>query len=1216
MSLEKSEEITTTKSKKKPNKGPYLLGEALGEGAFAKVRLATQIHIKEKCAIKIVDKRLLEDTKDIQRLKKEIKIFKNIRHKNIIQLFDIMESKTNLYFVMEYCKGGELFDYIVKNKRLKENEACVFFQQIINGVEYLHKQGIIHRDLKPENLLLDYNNNIKISDFGLSTFFSKNHYLQTACGTPSYAPPEMLEGLQYNGEASDIWSCGIILYAMLCGTLPFTESKEEIIVKKIKMHDYSIPNYLSEEAQDMLNHILKINPEERFTIEGIKKHPWFNLVKPHLIKGISLNEIKIPVDENILNMVKDYGFDKEECRNLLLNNKFCCLTSIYYLCLKKYIREGGKSISDLESDLYEEYINNPNNYINQNNNENININKDTKKEKEKEKEKNTNKNNNNNNIENNNNIKNNNNIVLKEKNINLKNQEKNGVNNIEEIKIKEFNNKNIKKYNNENMNMNNDDKKINNHKQTNIDKSITVNNNKTTNINNNNNNNNNNKKKNNININKKDQKSCSSKNNQSITIQKKLKEANPNKNTKKIIISNNYNNITKQNKYIKNNILIQDKKPKIENSKNQPQQIIIKSNETKMNSPSRRKNTTTTNNNNEPHNFNTIIIKKKLVNKVQNNPQKKKLNINEKKSPKRYIEDNNMKSNSLMNSFNTKNKSLEHEIHNNLSLNKDENSKMNNNINNKFEKINIKDNIKEKKIIIDNHKEKNITHSNTVTGSNINNKIINMKNITDNKNTLINNNNNNLVLNNDNNKEEKNINKIIFAFGINPDNEAAVNILYEQGKAKEAYQNYRNILREGKADARNKSSPFPLEQFGLDKDIDESKFMEGQKPLNVINYIAKKLVSSSFCGSFNFQYASAKKYSTARRSSAITHNHLISNGNLFVNKESNPINEEIEYMKENSNTSNNGSNNGNYNDENNIKDNNNKNDINGNKNYDDNINDINFKNLISILNQKFKKYLAKNKTDFNIKNNENIKEVDNLNNYNSNTVTNNNYESKNKKGNYNVINHSKNKKVNSLNNSNKNNNIVISNISKNKLSKNIDYKEDLYSNSFTNKKYKNDFITPNNLETYAYNINDMTSHYNKFLDISTNYDPGIDSRGGSSIERGDSINKNELRNFSFSLDKKHKKSMDHKFKTEYNEKNEGNNYNVIKNTFSGSQNKFNKNINIISENEELNQNTMKKIKYNKSIKNKYCPFLEKKVSINLSNTFNNLSKTENKHKKK
>ena len=1165
MNLEKNEELRKTKNKKKPNKGPYLLGEALGEGAFAKVRLATQIHIKEKCAIKIVDKRLLEDTKDIQRLKKEIKILKSIRHKNIIQLFDIMESKTNLYFVIEYCKGGELFDYIVKNRRLKEPEACVFFQQIINGVEYLHKQGIIHRDLKPENLLLDYNNNIKISDFGLSTFFSKNHFLQTACGTPSYAPPEMLEGLQYNGEASDIWSCGIILYAMLCGTLPFTESKEEIIVKKIKMHDYSIPKYLSKEAQDMLNHILKINPEERFTIEGIKKHPWFNIVKPHLIKGISLNEIRMPVDENILNMVKDYGFDKEECRNLLLNNKFCSLTSIYYLCLKKYVREGGKSISDLESDLYEEYINNPKNYINQN--EDINEEKEIKNDKNKNKNKNKNGNINDK-------IKNKNN--LKDKNNNLKNQVKNR-NNLEERKTKEMNNKRI---NNENIN--NGNKKLSNNKESVLGKTEIINSAKY--------NNKVNKDKANININKKDQKSFPIKNNISISNPKNQKEISLYKNSKKITLTNN-NNINKQNnKYINNNILIQDKKSKIESEKNQPQQIIIKknTNEIKENSPSNRKNINNKDLNNY-NNYNTIIIKKKLINRGQNT-QQKKFNNNDKISPKRYIENNNIKSNSLVNSFITKNKSLEHEINNN-NLNINEND-------NKFgKKVSVKANNKDKKQIDIHLNEKNITHSNTITGNNINNKILlNIKNINDNKNDI----NNNIILNGINKvkidekeKERTNINKGIFALGVNLNNQGALNIFNEQSKAKEAYQNYRNILREGNGDTRNKSSPFPLEQFGLDKDIDETKLMEGQKPLNVINYIAKKLVSSSFCGSFNFQYSSAKKYSTARRSSALTYNHLISNGNMFANNESNPINEEIEYMKENNDSGNNKSN---ISNENNINQVNNEKynkikDINEkNENINDNINDINFKNLVSILNQKFKKYL------------ENNAEIRDLNNINNN--------SNKKKINYNNDSYQKDTKIKSQIKNNKNNIIQTKILKKN--TNNKEYEEDLYSNTFNNYKLKNDLISSNNTESYEYNINDMTSHYNKFLDISTNYDPGIDSRGGSSIERGDSLNKNELRNFSFSLDKKHKKRGDHNFKTEYNE---NNNYNVIKNTFSGSQNKFIKNINIIFENEELNQNNITKIKNNKNVKNKYSPFLEKKVSINLSTTFNNMPKNEYKIKK-
>ena len=164
--------------KKTKKKGPYVLGPTLGEGAFAKVKVATQIHTKEKAAIKILDKsRLLEDENDILRFKKEISILKKLRHKNIIQLYEVMESKKSLYIVMEYCEGGELFDYIVKKKQIPEMEACQLFQQIINGVEYLHGQNIIHRDLKPENLLLDYNKNIKISDFGLSTFYDKNSFL-------------------------------------------------------------------------------------------------------------------------------------------------------------------------------------------------------------------------------------------------------------------------------------------------------------------------------------------------------------------------------------------------------------------------------------------------------------------------------------------------------------------------------------------------------------------------------------------------------------------------------------------------------------------------------------------------------------------------------------------------------------------------------------------------------------------------------------------------------------------------------------------------------------------------------------------------------------------------------------------------------------------------------------------------------------------------------
>ena len=239
--------------------------------------------------------------------------------------------------------------------------------------------------------------------------------------------------------------------------------------------------------------------------------------------------------------------------------------------------------------------------------------------------------------------------------------------------------------------------------------------------------------------------------------------------------------------------------------------------------------------------------------------------------------------------------------------------------------------------------------------------------------------------------------------------------------------------------------------------------------------------------------------------------------------------------------------------------------------------------MVSILNQKFKKYVAQNNT----KN----KQVDN----------------KNNKEHLHNVDYLKNTKLKPGNHNYKN--MPINNSSKNKYSKNIEYKEDLYPISFNNKKIRNE----NYIDPYIYNLDNMTFHYNKFLDISTNYDPGLDSRGESSIERGDSLNRNELRNFSFSLEK-NKKKDDYNYRTEYNEKSKDSTYNnVIKNSFGVSHNKFNKNINIISENEELNQNIIKNPKTNK---NKHCPFLEKKVFINLSTTFNNMSRSEKVKKSK
>ena len=177
--------------------GHYFIEEEIGEGTFGKVRKGQHKLTKESVAIKILEKNRICDVTDVERVAREIHILKLIRHPNIVQLYEIIETPGQLYLIMEFASGGELFDYIVKKTRIPEKEACKFFQQIIAGVEYIHSLNIVHRDLKPENLLLDHNNNIKIVDFGLSNTFSKNEYLKTACGSPCYAAPEMIAGLKY-----------------------------------------------------------------------------------------------------------------------------------------------------------------------------------------------------------------------------------------------------------------------------------------------------------------------------------------------------------------------------------------------------------------------------------------------------------------------------------------------------------------------------------------------------------------------------------------------------------------------------------------------------------------------------------------------------------------------------------------------------------------------------------------------------------------------------------------------------------------------------------------------------------------------------------------------------------------------------------------------------------------------------------------------------------
>ena len=211
---------------------------------------------------------------------------------------------------MEYAPRGELFDYIVEKQRLTETEACRFYQQIISGVRYIHSLDIVHRDLKPENLLLDHDNNIKIVDFGLSNSFEEGETLKTACGSPCYAAPEMIAGKKYDGKGVDIWSCGIILFALVCGYLPFEDPDTTELYKKILIGKYKVPNYIGKEAKDLITKVLVSEPEKRFSLEDIQKHPWYQTKSTPVCneEGLMVGYKPMLYEESVLQLLDKQGF--------------------------------------------------------------------------------------------------------------------------------------------------------------------------------------------------------------------------------------------------------------------------------------------------------------------------------------------------------------------------------------------------------------------------------------------------------------------------------------------------------------------------------------------------------------------------------------------------------------------------------------------------------------------------------------------------------------------------------------------------------------------------------------------------------------------------------------------------------------------------------------------------------------------------------------------
>ncbi|KAK6590330.1 hypothetical protein RS030_162538 [Cryptosporidium xiaoi] len=266
---------STTNNMLKYKIGNYRIGQTLGIGSFGKVKLGIHEPTERKVAVKIMNKEKMKSLNMYDKSKKEIGILKSIIHPHIIRLYEVLDTPTDIYMIMEYVKGGELFDYILQKGRLSEDESRRLFQQLISGMEYCYLNGICHRDLKPENILLDDKFNIKIGDFGLSTYIKEGDFLITSCGSPNYAAPEVVSGKAYSGPEIDIWSCGVILYVLLCGALPFDDENVTYLFNKIRHGIFSIPGHVSDSGKSLILKMLTVDPSLRITYKEIRYHLWF-----------------------------------------------------------------------------------------------------------------------------------------------------------------------------------------------------------------------------------------------------------------------------------------------------------------------------------------------------------------------------------------------------------------------------------------------------------------------------------------------------------------------------------------------------------------------------------------------------------------------------------------------------------------------------------------------------------------------------------------------------------------------------------------------------------------------------------------------------------------------------------------------------------------------------------------------------------------------------
>ncbi|KAJ7964300.1 Non-specific serine/threonine protein kinase [Quillaja saponaria] len=285
----------------------YELGRLLGQGNFAKVYYGRSTTTNQSVAIKVIDKYKVQKVGLVDQIKREISVMRLVRHHNVLHLYEVLATKTKIYFVLEYAKGGELFNKVAQGK-LKEDVARIYFQQLVNAVDYCHCRGVYHRDIKPENLLLDENKNLKVSDFGLSALAEsklQDGLLHTTCGTPAYVAPEVIDRKGYDGAKADIWSCGVVLFVMLSGYLPFDDSNLIEMYRKIGKAEFKCPYWFSPEVRRLLNKILDPDPNTRISIAKLKQSSWFK-------KGLNTIHTNTEVEEKTVSPSGTNDSDKSE----------------------------------------------------------------------------------------------------------------------------------------------------------------------------------------------------------------------------------------------------------------------------------------------------------------------------------------------------------------------------------------------------------------------------------------------------------------------------------------------------------------------------------------------------------------------------------------------------------------------------------------------------------------------------------------------------------------------------------------------------------------------------------------------------------------------------------------------------------------------------------------------------------------------------------------